>query len=78
MCVFVFIVYMFIYVSKYNGPILSVLIGLRPIAALHWRYAARVLLYAPSHRQDSTNHIICYTSRGRALAGNRNSSVGPL
>ena len=37
---------------------------------------ARVLLYAPSHRQDSTNHGLCYTSRG-ALAGTRNSSMGP-
>ena len=32
--------------------------------------AARVLLYAPSHRQDSTCHSLCYTSRG-ALAGTR-------
>ena len=37
---------------------------------------ARVLLYAPSHRQDNTYHGLCYTSRG-ALAGTRNSSVGP-
>ena len=37
------------------------------------RLAARVLLYAPSHRQDSTQHGLCYTSRG-ALAGTRNSS----
>ena len=36
----------------------------------------RVLLYAPSHRQDSTYHGLCYTSRG-ALAGTRNSSMGP-
>ena len=36
---------------------------------------ARVLLYAPSHRQDSTYHSLCYTSRG-ALAGTRNSSMG--
>ena len=36
-----------------------------------FRLAARVLLYAPSHRQDSTHHGICYTSRG-ALAGTRN------
>ena len=35
---------------------------------------ARVLLYAPSHRQDSTYHSLCYTSRG-ALAGTRNSSM---
>ena len=33
-------------------------------------------LYAPSHRQDSIYHSLCYTSRG-ALAGTRNSSMGP-
>ena len=37
-----------------------------------FRLAARVLLYAPSHRQDSTYHGLCYTSRG-ALDGTRNS-----
>ena len=37
-----------------------------------YRLAARVLLYAPFHRQDSTYHGLCYTSRG-ALAGTRNS-----
>ena len=36
---------------------------------------ARVLLYAPSHRQDNTYHGLCYTSRG-ALAGTKNSSMG--
>ena len=36
-----------------------------------YRLAARVLLYAPSHRQDNTYHSLCYTSRG-ALAGMRN------
>ena len=41
-----------------------------------FRLAARVLLYAPSYRQDSTYHDLCYTSRG-ALAGTRNSSMGP-
>ena len=41
-----------------------------------FRLAARLVLYAPSHRQDSTYHGICYTSRG-ALAGTRNSSMGP-
>ena len=41
-----------------------------------YRLTARVLLYAPSHRQDSTYHGLCYTSRG-ALAGSRNSSMGP-
>ena len=41
-----------------------------------FRLTARVLLYAPSHRQDSTYQGLCYTSR-RALAGTRNSSMGP-
>ena len=41
-----------------------------------FRLTAWVLLYAPSHRQDSTYHGLCYTSRG-ALAGTRNSSMGP-
>ena len=40
-----------------------------------YRLTARVLLYAPSHRQDNTYHSLCYTSR--ALAGTRNSSMGP-
>ena len=40
-----------------------------------FRLAARVLLYAPSHKQNSTYHGLCYTSRG-ALAGTRNSSMG--
>ena len=35
--------------------------------------AARVLLYALSHEQDSTYHGLSYT----ALAGMRNSSMGP-
>ena len=41
-----------------------------------FRLAVRVLLYAPSHRQDITYHGLCYTSCG-ALAGTRNSSMGP-
>ena len=41
-----------------------------------YRLTARVLLYEQSHRQDSTYHGLCYTSRG-ALAGTRNSSMGP-
>ena len=41
-----------------------------------YRLTARFLLYAPSHRQNSTYHCLCYTSRG-ALAGTRNSSMGP-
>ena len=40
-----------------------------------FRLTARVLLYAPSHRQDCTYQDLCYTSRG-ALAGTRNSSMG--
>ena len=41
-----------------------------------FRLTARVILYAPSHRQDSTYHGLCYTSHG-ALAVTRNSSMGP-
>ena len=41
-----------------------------------FRLTARVLLYAPSQRQDSTYHDLWYTSRG-ALAETRNSSMGP-
>ena len=39
------------------------------------RLTTRVLLYAPSLRQDNTYYGLCYTSRG-ALAGTRNSSMG--
>ena len=39
-----------------------------------FRLAARVLLYASSHRQDNTYHGLCYTSRG-PLAGTRNSTL---
>ena len=42
-----------------------------------FRLAARVLLYASSHRQDNTFHGLCYTSRG-ALAGTRNSSMAKV
>ena len=41
-----------------------------------YRLTARVLLYAPSLRQDSTYHGLCYTSHG-ALAWTSNSSMGP-
>ena len=40
-----------------------------------YRLTARIVLYAPSHRQDNTYHGLCYTSCG-ALAGTRNSSMG--
>ena len=49
--------------------------NLLPPHKLLFRATARVLLYAPSHRQDSTYHGLCYTSVG-ALAGTRNSSMG--
>ena len=45
----------------------------RKPAATIW---AIVLCYAPSHRQDSTYYSLCFTSCG-ALAGMRNSSMGP-
>ena len=51
----------------------------RKPAAATWatfRLAARVLLYAPSHRQNSTYHGLCYTSLV-AQAGTRNISMGP-
>ena len=41
-----------------------------------YRLTARVLLYAPSHRQDNIYHGLCYTSRG-ALCETRNSSMCP-
>ena len=50
---------------------------LPPHMGYSFRLTARVLLYAPSHRQDNTYHGFCYTSRG-ALAGTRNSSMGPF
>ena len=28
------------------------------------QYLTDILLYTPSHRQDCTNHDLCYTSRG--------------
>ena len=49
--------------------------GIRSHYDYSFRLSARVLLFAPSHRQDSTYHGFCYTSRG-ALAGTRNSSMG--
>ena len=41
-----------------------------------YRLTTRVLLFAPSQKQDNTYHGLCYTSRG-ALAGMRNSSFLP-
>ena len=45
-------------------------------AGTTFQRAARVLLYAPHHGQDSTYHSLCCTSC-EALAGMRNSSMGP-
>ena len=45
--------------------------NLLPPNGLLFPITARVLLYAPSHRQDSTYHILSYSSCG-ALAGTRN------
>ena len=49
---------------------------LLPLHGLLFPLSAIVLLCAPSHRQDSTYHSLCYTSCG-VLDGTRNSSVGP-
>ena len=58
----------------------TILIVLKKTRCRHigysYRLTARVLLYTPSQRQDNTYHGFCYTSRG-ALAGTRNSSMGP-
>ena len=40
-----------------------------------FRLAARVLLYASTHREDNTYHGLYYISSG-ALVGTRNSSMG--
>ena len=44
--------------------------NLLPLHGHSLQLAARVLLYASSHRQDNTYHSLYYTSRG-ALAGTR-------
>ena len=41
-----------------------------------FRVAERIRLYAPSHKEDSTYHGLCYTSR-RTRTGTRNSSMRP-
>ena len=53
------------------------LYGVRHIASdigLFFPISCRVLLYAPSHRENSTYHSLCYISRG-ALVGTQNSSM---
>ena len=58
----------------------TILIARKETRCRHIGYSfqltASVLLYVPSHRQDSTYHGLCYTSRG-TLVGTRNSSMGP-
>ena len=70
----------FIYGYMVSGIWLWTILIVRKETCCHMGYSfrltARVLLYAPSHRQDSTYHVLCYTSHG-ALAGTRNSSMGP-
>ena len=54
------------------------------IKETHWRLStgysfsisSKGSFISPSHRQDNTYHGLCYTSLG-ALAGTRNSSMGP-
>ena len=48
---------------------------LSPLHGLLFRIAPTNVLYAQSHRQESTDHNIYYTSCG-ALAGTRNSLMG--
>ena len=38
-----------------------------------YRLTARVLLYAPSHRQDNTYHGLCYTSCGTLVTADAKS-----
>ena len=66
----------FIYGYMASDICLRTILIVRKETRCSYRLAARVLLYAPSHRQDNTYHGLCYTSRG-ALAGTRNSSMGP-
>ena len=56
----------FIYGYMASDMVRTILI-VRRETRCSYRLTARVLLYAPSHRQDSTYHGLCYTSRG-ALA----------
>ena len=49
---------------------------LPPLHELIVSISSKGFLYAPFHSQDRTYHILCYSNRG-ALAGKRNSSMGP-
>ena len=48
--------------------------GMSGSATNSFQLPARVLLYAPSYRQDYTYHSLCYTSRG-ALVVTRHSLI---
>ena len=50
----------------------------KPAAATAWAILnkQRDIVYAPSNIKDSTHHGLYYISRG-ALAGTKNSSMGP-
>ena len=50
--------------------------NLQPPHGLLFPINSKGFLYAPSHREDSTYHGLCYTRR-EVLAGTRNSSMGP-
>ena len=51
--------------------------NLLPPHVLHFQIKSNgFFLYASSHRQDDTYHGLCYASCG-ALAGTKNSSMGP-
>ena len=43
-----------------------------------YRLAARVLLYAPSHRQDNTYHGLCYTSFELGVSSSLSTTSKPL
>ena len=49
----------------------------RHIGYSYWS-TARVILYAPSHRQDNTYHGLCYTSRVPLLAREIAQWVHPM
>ena len=54
------------YLTMHSTHSILRLYGVRHMVKDHigysFRLTARVLLYAPSHRQDNTYHGLCYTS----------------
>ena len=49
---------------------------LPPLPGLLFSISSKITFICTDHRQDNTYQGLCYTSRG-ALAGTRNSSIGP-